>query len=274
MFPLFNSFHIPFHILTFQDLEQMQRVTVLKRPSASIKSPYVADIQLDNGTVAMCHTPGLGCCGLVEAGRVIYVKPAASKTAKTAWTAVLAECTDETGVYTVGIHPMISQKAAASALDRLGYDGVKWQSEVAVDEHTRLDYVGTLPNGKKVYVEVKNAMVSGMLSTPRVSRRALFPDGFRKKKDEPVSPRAVKHAETLAVLAKRPDTEAAILLYTVPRDDCGDGLEINPRDPIYCRAVWAAIRAGVKVWGFSFTHTPDSDMLLGKSVPVYVPFCV
>ena len=252
----------------------MQRVTVLKRPSATIKSPYVADIQLADGSIAMCHTPGLGCCGLVEAGRVIYVKPAASKTSKTAWTAVLAECTDETGVYTVGIHPMISQKAAAQALDRLGYVGVTWQSEVAVDEHTRLDYVGTLPNGKKVYVEVKNAMVTGMLDTPRVNRRALFPDGFRKKKDEPVSPRAVKHAEILAELARRPDTEAAILLYTVPRNDCGDGLEINPRDPIYCRAVWAAVRAGVKVWGFSFTHTPDSDMLIGKSVPVYVPFGV
>jgi DNA-binding sugar fermentation-stimulating protein len=252
-------------------ISKMQRVTVLKRPSASIKSPYVADIQLDDGTVAMCHTPGLGCCGLVEAGRVIYVKPAASKTAKTAWTAVLAECTDETGVYTVGIHPMISQKAAAHVLDRLGYVGVIWKSEVVINEHTRLDYVGTLPTGKKVYVEVKNAMVSGMTSIPRASRRALFPDGFRKKKDEPVSPRAVKHAETLAELALRPDTEAAILLYTVPRDDCGDGLEINPRDPIYCRAVWAAVRAGVKIWGFSFTHTPGNEMVYEKSVPVYVP---
>lgn len=250
----------------------MQRVTVLKRPSATIKSPYVADIQLADGTTVMCHTPGLGCCGLVEAGRVIYVEPAKTKTAKTAWTAVLAECSDETGVYTVGIHPLIAQKAAAHVLDRLGYTDIKWQKEVAVNEHTRLDYVGTLPNGKKVYVEVKNAMVSNMIATPRIDRRALFPDGFRKKKDEPVSERAVKHAQTLSELAQRPDTEAAILLFTVPRDDCGAGLEINPLDPIYCRAIWSAVRAGVKIWGFSFKHTPDTEMTYVKSMPVYVPF--
>ncbi len=258
----------------------MQRVTVLKRPSATIKSPYVADIQLSNGTTALCHTPGLGCSGLVEAGRVIYVEPAkvktakTAKTAKTSWTAILAECADETGTYTVGIHPLIAQKAAAKVLDRLGYADVKWQQEVTVGEHTRLDYVGTLPSGKKVYVEVKNAMVSNMISTVRADRRALFPDGFRKKKDEPVSPRAVKHAQTLAELAGCPDTEVAILLFTVPRDDCGGGLEINPLDPIYCRAIWAAVRAGVKVWGFSFKHTPTTEMVCVKSVPVFVPFGV
>lgn len=250
----------------------MRRATVLKRPSATIKSPYVADIQLEDGTIALCHTPGLGCCGLVETDRVIYVQPAKSATAKTEWTAILAECTDETGVYTVGIHPMVAQKAAAQVLDRLGFSpDIKWETEVVVAEHTRLDYVGTLPNGKKVYVEIKNAMVSGMLDVKRSERRALFPDGFRKKKDMPVSERAVKHAQTLAEFAKRPDTEAAILLFTVPRDDCGDGLEINPKDPIYCKEVWAAIRAGVKVWGFSFKHTPTTEMVCVKTVPVYVP---
>jgi DNA-binding sugar fermentation-stimulating protein len=251
----------------------MRRATVVKRPSASIKSPYVADIQFEDGSAALCHTPGLGCCGLVEAGRVIYVEPAKSTAAKTSWTAILAECTDETGVYTVGIHPLISQKAAASVLDKLGFGpDVAWEREVAVNEHTRLDYVGTLPNAKKVYVEVKNAMVSNMSSTIRAERKALFPDGFRKKKDMPVSERAVKHAETLAELARRPDTEAAILLFTVPRDDCGAGLEINPLDPIYCRAIWSAVRAGVKIWGFSFQHTPTTHMTFVKTVPVYVPF--
>jgi DNA-binding sugar fermentation-stimulating protein len=251
----------------------MKRAIVIKRPSASIKSPYVADIQFEDGTTAMCHTPGLGCCGLVEAGRVIYVEPAKSVSAKTSWTAILAECADETGTYTVGIHPLISQKAAASVLDKLGYGpDICWEREVVVSDHTRLDYVGTLPNGKKVYVEVKNAMVSNMETIPRTERKALFPDGFRKKKDMPVSERAVKHAETLGELARRPDTEAAILLFTVPRDDCGAGLEINPLDPIYCRAIWSAVRAGVKVWGFSFCQTPATAMTFVKTVPVYVPF--
>jgi DNA-binding sugar fermentation-stimulating protein len=257
----------------FFSFSRMRRATVLKRPSSVVKSPYVADIQFADGSTAMCHTPGLGCCGLVEAGRVIYVEPAKSATAKTSWTAMLAECADETGIYTVGIHPLVPQKAVAGVLDRLGYGPeICWEREVAVNEHTRLDYVGTLPNGKKVYVEVKNAMVSNMGDMPRAERKALFPDGFRKKKDMPVSERAVKHAETLAELAGRPDTEVAILVFTVPRDDCDAGLEINPLDPIYCRAIWSAVRAGVKIWGFSFCHTPTTAMTFVKTVPVYVPF--
>ena len=33
----------------------------------------VADIKLENGTTAICHTPALGCCGLVDKDRTIYV---------------------------------------------------------------------------------------------------------------------------------------------------------------------------------------------------------
>ena len=54
-------------------LPALQRATVIKRPSASIKSPYVADITLEDGTMALCHTPGQSCSGLVVPGRTIYV---------------------------------------------------------------------------------------------------------------------------------------------------------------------------------------------------------
>ena len=90
-------------------------VTVVKRPSASIKSPYVADIRYDDGRVALCHTPGLGCCGLVEAGRRIYVCEG-SAGSKTDCVAHIAECHDSEGVFYNGTHPMVSQAAARGLL--------------------------------------------------------------------------------------------------------------------------------------------------------------
>lgn len=41
--------------------------TVVSRPSKTNKSPYLADVELDDGkgTIVMAHTPGLGCGGLV-----------------------------------------------------------------------------------------------------------------------------------------------------------------------------------------------------------------
>jgi DNA-binding sugar fermentation-stimulating protein len=119
-------------------------------------------------------------------------------------------------------------------------------------------------------VEVKNAMISLETEKPRKERKAVFPEGFRKKKDEPVSPRAVKHAQLLAELVKKPETGAAYLLFTVPRTDCGDGMTINTRDPIYYAAVLAAIRAGVQVRAFALDFSLDGSVRLHKEVPFYI----
>jgi len=238
---------------------------VIHRPSKTIKSPYVADIRLDDGTLALCHTPGLGCCGLVSTGRFIYVSKATGAKAKTAYTAQVSESTDSVGTYYVGIHPMISQLVAGKLLDKIATD-VVWKSEVKISEHTRLDFVGTGVDGKKIYVEVKNSMIS-MLSETRINRRAVFPEGFRKSKNEPVSPRAVKHAETLAELMKLPDTSSAYLVFIVPRNDCGGGLELNRLDPIYCKAVANAMAAGVQVRVFGLLFQPDGGILFDKELP-------
>jgi DNA-binding sugar fermentation-stimulating protein len=242
----------------------LYRVEVLHRPSKSIKSPYVADIRLEDGSHALCHTPGLGCCGLVASGKYIYVSKAVNPKAKTAYTAQIAECTDSEGTYYVGIHPMVSQAMAAKLLDRISPTAV-WKSEVKINEHTRLDFVGTTPEGKKIYVEVKNAMIS-LCATLRASRCAIFPEGYRKCKTDTVSPRAVKHAETLAELTSLPDTEAAYLLYMVPRSDCMDGLELNPSDPIYCEAVSTAMSQGVQVRVFGLAFDKEGTIHFNKEL--------
>lgn len=247
------------------------RVEVIHRPSKSIKSPYVADIRLEDGSEALCHTPGLGCCGLVASGKYIYVSKAANAKSKTAYTAQIAECNDTEGIYYVGIHPMVSQAVAAKLLDKISPTAV-WKSEVKVDTHTRLDFVGTTSEGKKIYVEIKNAMISSSASTmPRSSRRAIFPEGFRKSKTEAVSPRAVKHAETLAALAQHPDTEATYLVYIIPRNDCDDGLELNPKDPIYCNTVAAAMKQGVNIRVFGLDFQQNGRITFNKELAFHSP---
>lgn len=250
-------------------LSNLIRVEVVKRPSAKIKSPYVADIKLENGDLALCHTPGLGCCGLVSAGRFIYVSKSAMASSKTDYTAQIAECSDSEGTHYVGIHPLVSQKVAATLLHKIDAAAV-WKSEVKVDDHTRLDFVGSLPDGKKIYVEVKNTMIS-MCDKPRALRRAVFPEGFRKSKTDTISPRAVKHAETLAQLMGKEDTAAAYLLFIVPRNDCGEGLELNTTDPTYCKAVLGAMGAGVQVRVFGLNFKVSGDIEFDKELVFHRP---
>ena len=45
-------------------LENLVEATVLKRPSKHIKTPYVADVILNNKEV-LGHSPALGCGGLL-----------------------------------------------------------------------------------------------------------------------------------------------------------------------------------------------------------------
>lgn len=264
-----NTMSFPNTSLSVHMFPSISRVEVISRPSKSIKSPYVADIRLDDGTVALCHTPGLGCCGLVAPGKFIYVSKAANPKSKTAYTAQIAEDNDSEGTHYVGIHPMVSQAIAGKLLDKISPIAT-WKSEVKVDAHTRIDFVGTMPEGKKIFVEVKNAMIS-RCTTPREIRRAVFPEGFRKSKTDAVSPRAVKHAETLTELAKLSTTEATYLVFIVPRNDCNDGLELNLTDPIYCTAVAKAQAGGVHVRVFGLDFKPSGEVTFEKELTFHSP---
>ena len=68
-------------------LEGLVRATVVKRPSKTCKSPYVADIILhgihenesesesnnDELNTVMAHAPALGCNGLCDKDAVVFV---------------------------------------------------------------------------------------------------------------------------------------------------------------------------------------------------------
>jgi hypothetical protein len=86
-----------------------------------------------------------------------------------------------------------------------------------------------------------------------------------------VSPRAVKHAETLAELVAHPDTEAAYLLYMVPRSDCDAGLELNASDPIYCDAVSNAMGQGVQIRVFGLAFDKEGSIHFNKELTFHCP---
>ena len=39
---------------------------IVKRPSKSCKTPYVADVLLQDNSEILGHSPSLGCCGLAD----------------------------------------------------------------------------------------------------------------------------------------------------------------------------------------------------------------
>lgn len=256
---------------------------ILKRPSATIKSPYVADSVIlsddseksiieddcidDSKTKYLLHTPGLGCGGLVIPDKYVYGIKSSVKS-KTHFTAMMSYNEDSEGIYYVGLHPMISQKACLPYLQHKFSDFV-WETEVTLTKETRIDYVGThKTNHKKFYVEVKNAMVSYEEKRARVERRAIFPEAS-KRTLVPISERALKHSNTLKDLLTKEDTYKAMLLYTVPRCDCISGIVINPNDISYSKAVRDASEAGVILQGIGFKFDLTGIVKMTKELNVY-----
>ncbi len=266
----------------FPDKTDLICLKILKRPSAIIKSPYVADCVIlpdDTNTIIeddclddakikyLLHTPGLGCGGLVIPNKYVYGIKSSTKS-KTHYSAFMSYNEDSEGIYYVGIHPMVSQKACLPYLQSKFSDFV-WETEVTLTKETRIDFVGThKTNHKKFYVEVKNAMVSYEEKKVRAERRAIFPEAS-KRTLVPVSERALKHANTLKDLLTKEDTFQAMLLYTVPRSDCKGGILINPNDVSYSLAVKEAKECGVILQGIRLRFDLSGIVIIKDELNVY-----
>lgn len=249
-------------------IDGLCRAIVLARPSKQIKSPYLADIQLlddDNESdTYMCHSPSLGCCGMISTGMEIIVGRNTNPTCKSKYTVYHAICEDRI----IGTHPMVAQHIAGAYLKQTyTSDQNIWQTEkyVPVDsddnaKKSRFDFVAHDSTGKlKMVVECKAIPLGDVEDYPANIRKkrgylqdmdrndkvAIFPDGFRKKQTDPVSPRALKHVQELQHICESSGgTITCMMLFVCQRNDC-NRFTISKLDPIYREAIVSALNAGV-----------------------------
>lgn len=217
-------------------LPKLYKTHVIKRPSTSIKSAYVADIiVLNNDTelTTLGHTPSLGCCGLVETGCDVYsynikeyneyVGKKHTDT-KCSHRIVIATIYDErikdntekqTTEICIGVAPKMAEKITHNLLkhNQLSFiDVYDFEPEKKVLK-SRFDFMGYEHDGTRFILEVKNVPLADFEDITKKERKtkdysdtnkwkwndkiAYFPDGYRKKTNAPVSERAIKHLHDL-----------------------------------------------------------------------------
>jgi DNA-binding sugar fermentation-stimulating protein len=246
---------------------------VVKRPSKFIKTPYVADI-LKNETTVLGHTASLGCCGLADAGATILMAPVIKNEKKKkdedklsceyrVYLSVLLEREKE---IIVGIHPKLAEDLTESALKGNLLSTLqnikRYRREVAMyvegKVDSRFDFMGVDVNDIPFIMEVKNVPLADYEDITAKDRKgkcyddkdidskvAYFPDGYRKKTADPVSPRALKHIRELTLI-KRESKTRCIMCYVIQRTDV-DRFQPSIIDPEYREAVKIAIDAGVEI---------------------------
>ena len=280
------------------NLDNLIQGKVVKRPSKIIKSPYVADIiplTLDSdkqNEEILGHTASLGCCGLADVGATILMSKIQSKQTKDkedkpkcSYRVYLSCFTDkERNQQTiVGIHPKLAEDLTEQALTRnylsklQNVKTYKRETVIYVEDKvdSRFDFSGIDENGLPFIMEVKNVPLADYEDITAIERKkrnyserdfgskvAYFPDGYRKKATDTVSPRALKHICELTLIKKESKTRC-IMCYVIQRTDV-DRFTISVLDPQYREAVRFAIENGVEIITMVVEWTRDGHAYFVK----------
>ena len=234
---------------------ELIETTIVNRPSKVCKSPYVADITIDS--VEICaHSPSLGCSGLANKDRKVLVAPKtnASETSVCKYSVDFGLDNGEI----VAMNPKLSEKVVKAILEKKLFTILKpreFKPEQKIG-NSRFDFVGKDENNKKFILEVKHVP----LVKPDNSRIAYFPDGYRKKKTDTVSPRALKHIQELQRIKKEEPETRTIMCYVIPRTKV-DTFEPNKGDPIYRNALKEAHKDGVEIIPLVVQWTRNGECL-------------
>lgn len=263
-------------------LDNLIEGQVIKRPSKFIKTPYVADI-LVNEEEVLGHSASLGCCGLADVNATVLIsispesKSKSSKIAKnqanlkcthTLYLSILKERDNE---QIIGIHPKLAETLTESALTKnllsILQNIKKYRRETSIyikDKiDSRFDFTGIDQNNIPFIMEVKNVPLADyedVTSKERIkmdfsdrdinSKVAYFPDGYRKKSSDPVSPRALKHIRELTFIKKEMLKDGrnirCIMCYVIQRIDV-NRFQPSVIDPEYRAAFKEAMETGVEI---------------------------
>ena len=255
--------------------------TVIKRPSKYIKTPYVADIEVNindsNFTEDILgHTPSLGCCGLVDTGATVLLTESCSDKSKCSHTVQLSSITNSNNSNNttskpliIGVNPKLAEILAESALKNnclsklLNIKSYKKETTVYIEGKvdSRFDFSGIDEHGIPFLMEVKTVPLSS--PTKQTNGISYFPDGFRKKVTDTVSPRALKHIQELTLI-KRETKVRCLMCYVIQRSDTHMFMP-SPADPAYKKAFYEAMEAGVEIITLQVDWQLEKDLALANA---------
>ena len=259
-------------------LNDLEMVKVIARPSKICKTPYVADIELNNGSIVQAHCASLGCCGLCEKDCYVYASPMKSnclqsKSKVCSYKIYLSNFCEEKVIANqrisnkqlIGIDPKLAETLVENALTQnylKTLTHIKTYKREVCLLNSRFDFAGIDENGKYFVLEVKNVPLADYADVSSTDRKKMikygdfanipinekisyFPDGYRKKKGQVVSERALKHINELAEISHSKIIRP-IICFVIQRTDVSS-FQASLLDPIYKTAFNDAISRGVEV---------------------------
>lgn len=241
-------------------LENIYKGYILERPSKHCRSPYVADVII-NDKEYICHAPSLGCCGYSNKEQYVYLVE--NKNPKKCFYIIHLACRKEREFeYLIGIHPKSAEHIVNICLQNgliTSLSNLKNLEREKCFLNSRFDFICDDKDNRKTIIEVKNVPCADYEDIEDKIRKkmdfshrdlyskvAYFPDGYRKKKSDTVSPRALKHIQELQELKELNPETRTIIIFVIQRPDV-EYFQASNIDPIYKNALNEAYYKGVEV---------------------------
>src|SRR5208282_1351819 len=208
---------------------------------------FLADVELDDGTVTTVHCPNPGgMIGLDAPGSEIWLSRSANPDRKLPLTFELIRThSGLVGINTGHPNRIVEEAIGAGRIAELrGYPTVR--REVRYGENSRIDLLLEGAGRPTCYVEVKNVHL----------KRDPRPQGGPAEFPDAVTKRGAKH---LLEMSREVDAGSrAVMVYVVQRADCESFRIAADIDPAYHRALIDAIAHGVEAICYACNISPEA----------------
>lgn len=276
--------------MTFTINNTLQHAIITKRPSESCKTPYMADIHIDNEKY-LAHSPSLGCSGLTDKDCQVLVSKITNDKCKSSHKiqfSILKEYWQNQQFQTIiCTNPQIAEDVIKFCLENNLLDNLKatsFKSQTTIG-NSRFDFTGVDHQGNDFIAEVKTVPVADYHNVNKQTKKkmiknnsfydkhpnekvAIFPDGYVKpskdKTPKPQSERANKHILELTNI-KENSNKRTIMFYVVQRSDASS-FTISDLDPVYKQNVKLAQEAGVELYVIQMHWSLQDNNVIGTIV--------
>lgn len=254
----------------FEFKNKLTELTLIKRPSEHIKSPYVADAENSRGEKCLVHVPSLGLAGQCSNGSTILatLSKISSKTDYIAQ-AVCYEDIDKKKII-IGANPHTAELICKYFIQNAIWNPFEgWN---LISKPKNLDYKADLyfeKNKQFSIVEIKNVVCASYdpkkdiygqktrfhdYKTPFL-RAGVYPYGelnqsYRGQKV--VSERSIRQID---FMKKHKDKYKFYILFLVNRGDCEIFKPCWKIDPTYAKALISAQRCGITIHAIKINWT-------------------
>lgn len=234
---------------------------IINRPSKKCKTPYVADVELEDGTLAMAHTTSLGCGGLVDVGSNVLMLKVSNEKNICRFRVIISIVKEKRHVQYIGTDTCLPEIIVKKCLEKNLINSLKYIKSLRNQitfMNSRFDYAGVDTNDTEFILEVKNVPLADYVDCFNKEKKKIdfsqynynnkisyFPDGYRKKVTDTISVRALKHVNELSEI-KNNTNKRSIMCYVIQRTDVSSFQPSNI-DPIYKNAVIKAVKNGVEI---------------------------